>query len=145
MNFLNSTTIDASPDTLWAILATDYNNIGDWTTAVLHSEQDPDVPEGEGRIIQVPRLGEVHEPIRHFDAEKRTFTFEVIADGFRFFVKSEEVGAFALWRTSYKSQCRLVEEADDRAVHFAANTWRRCTSPPDQTDVGAAVTNTDCN
>ena len=81
MNFRNSTTIDASPDTLWAILATDYNNIGDWTTTVLHSEQDPDLPEGEGRVIQVPRLGEVHEPIRHFDAEKRTFTFEVIADG----------------------------------------------------------------
>ncbi len=88
MDFLNSTTIDASPDTLWAILATDYNNIGDWTTAVLHSEQDPDLPEGEGRVIQVPRLGEVHEPIRYFDAEKRTFTFELITDGFPFFVKS---------------------------------------------------------
>ncbi len=46
MNFRNSTTIDASSDTLWALLATDYNNIGDWTTAVLHSEQDPDLPEG---------------------------------------------------------------------------------------------------
>ena len=88
MNFRNSTTIDASPDILWAILATDYNNIGDWTTAVLHSEQDPDLPEGKGRIIQSRRLGEVREPIRHFDAERRTFTFELIADGFPFFVKS---------------------------------------------------------
>ena len=88
MNVQTSTTIDASAETLWAILATDYNNIGDWTTAVLHSEQDPDLPEGEGRIIQVPRLGEVREPIRHLDAERRTFTFEVIADGFPFFVKS---------------------------------------------------------
>ena len=35
---------------------------------------------------QVPTI--THEPIRHFDAEKRTFTFEVIADGFPFFVKS---------------------------------------------------------
>ena len=41
---------------------------------MLHSGQDPDLPEGEGRIIQVPRLGEVREPIRHLDAEQRTFT-----------------------------------------------------------------------
>jgi hypothetical protein len=88
MNVRNSSTIDASSDTVWAILATDYNNIGDWTTTVLHSEQDPDLPVGEGRIIRVPRLGEVREPIRHMDADKRTFTFEVIAAGFPFFVKS---------------------------------------------------------
>ena len=63
MNVQTSTTIDASAETLWAILATDYNNIGNWTTAVLHSEQDPDLPEGEGRVIPVPRLGEVHRAV----------------------------------------------------------------------------------
>ncbi len=88
MNLLNSTTIDASPDILWGILATDYNDIGDWATAVLHSIQDPDLPPGAGRVIQVARLGEVREPIRHMDAEKRTFTFELVTDGFPFFVKS---------------------------------------------------------
>jgi len=66
MNVLTSQTVDASADTLWAILATGYNNIADWTPMVSHSEQDPDLPEGEGRIIHSTSLGEAREPIRHY-------------------------------------------------------------------------------
>ncbi len=54
MNLRNCKTIDVSPDSLWAILATDYNNIGDWTTAVLHSDIDTAIEEA-GQRSPVPR------------------------------------------------------------------------------------------
>ena len=64
-------TINASADKLWQILGDDYAKVGDWTTQVLSSAPNPDLPVGQGRVCETDGFGDAKETITHYDEKRR--------------------------------------------------------------------------
>ena len=63
MQFSKQITVNASAERVWKIIGEDFNDISEWSSFVLTSEANPDVPEGGGRVCNVKGVGDVVENI----------------------------------------------------------------------------------
>lgn len=92
----STTTIAASPDTVWEELDTNFLDISKWAGGVRSSVANPATPEGVngsahgGRICDVAGVGTTDERIIGYDADRRTLTYSVQAEGLPFFVERLE-------------------------------------------------------
>lgn len=89
----STTSIAASPDTVWGQLDAGFLDISEWAGGVTSSVANPATPTGlngsthGGRICDVDRVGTTDERIVRFDAAARTLTYSVQAEGLPFFVE----------------------------------------------------------
>ena len=89
----STTAIAASPETVWSELDTGFIDIAAWAGGVRSSIANPATPDGlhgsahGGRICDVEGVGETDERLVAFDAEARTLTYSVQAEGLPFFVE----------------------------------------------------------
>ncbi len=89
----STTTIAASPETVWSELDAGFLDIAAWAGGVRSSVANPATPDGlngsahGGRICDVEGIGETDERIVAFDGEARSLTYSVQADGLPFFVE----------------------------------------------------------
>ncbi len=86
MEVKSELTINAPADKVWKVIGTDFNDIAEWSSVVLTSEANPDVPVGHGRICEVQKLGKLVENITSYDEENREVKFTVEGNT-PFFVK----------------------------------------------------------
>jgi hypothetical protein len=88
----STTPIKASPEAVWKELDAGFLDISAWAGGVRSSVANPATPEGlngsthGGRICDVEGVGETAERLIAFDAEARTMTYSVRAEGLPFFV-----------------------------------------------------------
>ncbi|MDH3299265.1 MAG: SRPBCC family protein [Acidimicrobiia bacterium] len=88
----STTTIAADPDTIWKELDVNFLEISNWAGGVKSSVAHPATPEGVngsahgGRLCDVEGVGMTDERIIGFDADTRTLTYVVRAEGLPFFV-----------------------------------------------------------
>ncbi|MEM8863290.1 MAG: SRPBCC family protein [Chloroflexota bacterium] len=104
MNVDRQLTINASADKLWQILGDDYAKVGDWTTQVLSSAPNPDLPVGQGRVCETDGFGDAKETITHYDENRRELAYSATIEKLPFFVK--EMGN--AWRVEPKGENRSV-------------------------------------
>jgi len=89
----STTSIAASPETVWGTLDAGFLDIAAWAGGVRSSVANPATPAGlhgsayGGRICDVEGVGETDERLVAFDAEARTLTYSVQAEGLPFFVE----------------------------------------------------------
>ncbi|MEO6712801.1 MAG: SRPBCC family protein [Mycobacteriales bacterium] len=82
----SSAVIAAPADRVWAILADEFENVGQWASTIVSSTANPAatrVPDGAataGRACTVPGFGVTDERFTHFEAAARTFTYSVAAE-----------------------------------------------------------------
>src|SRR5215203_924215 len=68
-------TINAPVARVWDILATNYQDIGEWASSISHSASNTTLAAGEkGRVCHTD-FGEVAETITSFDVEKGIFAY----------------------------------------------------------------------
>lgn len=88
----STTSIAASPESVWELLDTGFLDISAWAGGVRSSVANPATPTGlngsahGGRICDVEGVGETDERLVAFDADARTLTYSVRAAGLPFFV-----------------------------------------------------------
>lgn len=104
MNVKRTIEINASANTLWRILAEEYDQVGTWTTQIEQSSPNPDLPVGEGRVCVAPGFGDIKETITAFDEKARKFSYEAEISSFPFFVK--EMGN--TWEVEPKGKDRAL-------------------------------------
>lgn len=87
-----STSVNASADDAWRILADEFVDISRWAGGVLSSKQNPDAPEGPngspvgGRVCDVQGVGLTDERIVTFDPEGGAIGYSIKAKGLPSFV-----------------------------------------------------------
>lgn len=92
MTRTSTTQIEASKDAVWKELDAGFLGISAWAGGVRSSVANPATPDGlngsthGGRICDVEGVGETDERLIAFDAEARTMTYSVRAEGLPFFV-----------------------------------------------------------
>jgi hypothetical protein len=88
----STTTIAADAQTVWNELDTNFLEISQWAGGVKSSAANPATPEGlngsahGGRVCEVAGVGTTDERIIRYDAEARTLTYAIRAEGLPFFV-----------------------------------------------------------
>lgn len=88
----STTPIETSKDAVWKELDAGFLGISAWAGGVRSSVANPATPDGlngsthGGRICDVEGVGETDERLIAFDAEARTMTYSVRAEGLPFFV-----------------------------------------------------------
>ncbi|WP_281559346.1 SRPBCC family protein [Thalassomonas sp. RHCl1] len=90
MQIINKININAPVDTLWKILADDYNDICQWTSVVNSSTENPELSPGEGRACELPDGAVAKETLTRMDKAQHTFSYQVELSGMPFFVRSME-------------------------------------------------------
>ncbi len=98
MEVIRKLHVNAPANQLWTILAEEYDRVGEWTSEIVQSSSNPDLPEGEGRVCSTPGFGDVKETITKFDDQGREFSYAAEIATFPFFVK--DVGN--TWRVEAK-------------------------------------------
>lgn len=83
--------IDAPAETVWYIVAHQFEQIGEWASNIASSARNNDaiIPKGAdvgGRVCEVPGMGQIKETFTHFDNKKMSYTY--IAGGGPFFMRS---------------------------------------------------------
>jgi carbon monoxide dehydrogenase subunit G len=81
MQFQKTVRINADSDRVWEVVAHDFANVGEWSSAVQSSgpNLEADIPEGAevgGRVCATD-FGDLKETFTHYDETGKTFTFEV--------------------------------------------------------------------
>lgn len=79
--------VNASAETLWKIIGTDYDKVGEWTSEVPSSRPNPDLPVGEGRVCSTAGFGDAKETLTQFDENKRKLAYTAEVEKMPFFVK----------------------------------------------------------
>lgn len=74
--------IDRNTDDVWAIVAHQFERVGEWSSAVVSSGANPEAtaPEGAhvgGRVCDVPGIGDLKETFTAYSEADRKFTFRV--------------------------------------------------------------------
>jgi len=88
----STTAIAANAQTVWDELDTNFLDISKWAGGVKSSVANPATPKGlngsahGGRVCDVAGVGTTDERIIGYDAETRTLTYAVRAEGLPFFV-----------------------------------------------------------
>ncbi|MEM9468176.1 MAG: SRPBCC family protein [Actinomycetota bacterium] len=82
MQFQKSTIIDAPVERVWAEVAHNFAEVGQWSSAVADSGPNPDarVPEGAtvgGRVCATPGFGDLKETFTQYSEADTEFTFQV--------------------------------------------------------------------
>ncbi|WDD98807.1 SRPBCC family protein [Thalassomonas actiniarum] len=90
MQIINKININAPVETLWKILADDYNDICQWTSVVTSSTENPELPQGEGRACELPDGAVAKETLTKMDKEQHNFSYKVELSGMPFFVRGME-------------------------------------------------------
>ena len=95
-----SRTMDADPDRVWAVVAEEFDRVGEWASTVERSsawsgERASSGPEAD-RYCEVPGLGQTQERINAYDPVSRIIGYVVEADGMPSFLRSVE----STWRVS---------------------------------------------
>ena len=81
MQFQKSIRIDADTDTVWDVVAHQFDAVGEWSSAVQSSGPNPEAstPEGAtvgGRVCATD-FGDLKETFTAYSEENKRFTFEV--------------------------------------------------------------------
>jgi carbon monoxide dehydrogenase subunit G len=81
MEFRKTIQINADIDKVWDVVARDFANVGDWSSAVQSSGPNLEaaVPDGAevGVRVCATDFGDLKETFTEYDDEAKTFTFEV--------------------------------------------------------------------
>lgn len=88
MNFSKQITVNVPANKVWDITGHDFANIGEWATAVSHSEAIDKLPSVNnspvgGRLCDTT-LGQVSEEFTSYDEAKKTFSFKGVFDSVMF-------------------------------------------------------------
>jgi hypothetical protein len=89
----STTSINATADAVWEELDSHFLDISKWAGGVKSSVANPATPMGfngsthGGRICDVDGIGPTDERITNFDADTRTLTYSIRAEGLPFFVE----------------------------------------------------------
>lgn len=80
MQLQNSITIGRDADQVWEIVAHRFAEVGEWSSAVTFSGNNPraPIPDGAsvgGRVCSVPGIGELEETFIAYSEEGKQFTF----------------------------------------------------------------------
>ncbi len=81
MQFQKSTIIQAPVEKVWAVVAHDFDKVGEWSSAVADSgpNLDAQVPDGAtvgGRVCATPGFGDLTETFTQYSEADTEFTFE---------------------------------------------------------------------
>lgn len=86
MQITERITVNAPVARLWKILVTDFAHMGVWSSAIMHSEINPNLPTGEiGRVCHTA-VGSVAETVTHWD--EQTWSYAYRTDKPPFFIKN---------------------------------------------------------
>ncbi|MCO1335700.1 SRPBCC family protein [Microbulbifer sp. OS29] len=88
MKIVNKIKINAPIDKVWNILSVDFSRVSHWTSAVITSTENPDLPKGDGRQCELPDGAIASETLLNVDNKRLTFSYEVKLSSMPFFVKS---------------------------------------------------------
>lgn len=82
MQFQKSTVINAPVDRVWSVVAHDFADVGQWSSAVADSTPNLAAPPPEGatvggRVCATPGFGDLEETFTEYSEADRDFTFEV--------------------------------------------------------------------
>ncbi|KAA3642373.1 MAG: SRPBCC family protein [Chloroflexi bacterium] len=79
--------VNAPADKVWKIVGADFNEISEWSSFVITSEQNPGLPDGGGRVCDVKGFGETVETLYEYDDEQRELAFTLEGGGTPFFMR----------------------------------------------------------
>src|SRR5919198_3597574 len=92
----NQMTISAPAQKVWRVLAHEFANIGQWVSAIPHSQAVTDVPAPDGAQVAgrvcataVPGFDAVREQFTYYDEQAMRFAYQA-TDGRPFFIKRAE-------------------------------------------------------
>lgn len=88
MKIVNQININTSIDKVWEILSGNFSEISSWTSAVVVSTENPDLPKGGGRKCELPDGAIASETLVNVDSGQHTFSYEVKLSSMPFFVRS---------------------------------------------------------
>lgn len=82
MKFEKRKIIDASADRVWEVVAHDFADVGEWSSAVAASSPNSAAPTPAGatvggRVCATPGFGDLEETFTSYSEKNRDFTFEV--------------------------------------------------------------------
>jgi len=92
----STTSVNASASDVWEELDSHFLDISKWAGGVTSSVPNPATPTGHsgsahgGRICDVDGIGTTDERITNFDADTRTLTYSIRAEGLPFFVEGPQ-------------------------------------------------------
>jgi Polyketide cyclase / dehydrase and lipid transport len=96
LHFSNQITINAPATKVWRVLAHEFASIGQWVSAIPHSQAVTDIPALDGAQVAgrvcataVPGFDAVQEQFMYYDEQAMRFAYQA-TDGRPWFVKRAE-------------------------------------------------------
>ena len=96
LHFSNQITINAPATKVWRVLAHEFASIGQWVSAIPHSQAVTDIPAPDGAQVAgrvcataLPGFDAVREQFTYYDEQAMRFAYQA-TDGRPFFIKRAE-------------------------------------------------------
>lgn len=119
MQIQKSMTINADSDSVWDIVAHQFDRVGEWSTAVASSSPNPNAvaPDGAmvgGRVCDVPGFGDIKETFTAYSEKNKQYTFAV--DGMPSFITLAQNTVTVRPISASKSEVSLKIEMQTNAI-----------------------------